>query len=44
MQILFRTPSPHKNPQNLDVIVYRENTEDIYMGIEWEAEDIIVLN
>jgi len=33
------TPSPHKNPQNLDVIVYRENTEDIYMGIEWEAED-----
>ncbi|OUW02064.1 MAG: isocitrate dehydrogenase (NADP(+)), partial [Betaproteobacteria bacterium TMED156] len=27
------TPSPHKNPQNLDVIVYRENTEDIYMGI-----------
>ena len=33
------TPSPHKNPENLDVIVYRENTEDIYMGIEWEAED-----
>ena len=33
------TPSPHKNPQNLDVIVYRENTEDIYMGIEWESED-----
>ncbi len=34
------TPSPHKNPQDLDVIVYRENTEDIYMGIEWEADDI----
>ena len=33
------TPSPHKNPQNLDVIVYRENTEDIYMGIEWEDND-----
>jgi len=33
------TPSPHKNHQNLDVIVYRENTEDIYMGIEWEADD-----
>ncbi len=33
------TPSPHKNPQDLDVIVYRENTEDIYMGIEWEADD-----
>tara|TARA_Y100001968_G_scaffold309886_1_gene330273 strand:+ start:57384 stop:58808 length:1425 start_codon:yes stop_codon:yes gene_type:complete len=33
------TPSPHKNPENLDVIVYRENTEDIYMGIEWEDND-----
>ncbi len=33
------TPSPHKEPQDLDIIVYRENTEDIYMGIEWEAED-----
>ena len=33
------TPSPHKRPQDLDVIVYRENTEDIYMGIEWEATD-----
>jgi isocitrate dehydrogenase len=29
------TPSPHKNPDKLDVIVYRENTEDIYLGIEW---------
>ncbi|RMG09086.1 MAG: NADP-dependent isocitrate dehydrogenase [Cyanobacteria bacterium J055] len=29
------TPSPHKNPELLDVIVYRENTEDIYLGIEW---------
>ena len=33
------TPSPHKHPENLDVIVYRENTEDIYMGVEWEADD-----
>ena len=33
------TPSPHKRPQDLDVIVYRENTEDIYMGVEWEASD-----
>lgn len=29
------TPSPHKSPEKLDVIVYRENTEDIYLGIEW---------
>ena len=33
------TPSPHKYPENLDVIIYRENTEDIYMGIEWEDND-----
>ncbi|MCP9916705.1 NADP-dependent isocitrate dehydrogenase [Cyanobium sp. ATX 6F1] len=33
------TPSPHKRPQDLDVIVYRENTEDIYMGIEWASDD-----
>ncbi|MEC4985696.1 MAG: NADP-dependent isocitrate dehydrogenase [Oscillatoria sp. PMC 1068.18] len=30
------TPSPHKYPEKLDVIVYRENTEDIYLGIEWK--------
>ena len=35
------TPSPHKKPEDLDIIVYRENTEDIYMGIEWEADDQI---
>ncbi len=29
------TPSPHKYPEKLNVIVYRENTEDIYLGIEW---------
>ena len=35
------TPSPHKNPEKLDVIVYRENTEDIYLGIEWRKDDPI---
>ena len=33
------TPSPHKYPEKLEVIVYRENTEDIYLGIEWRAGD-----
>ncbi|MDB9525171.1 NADP-dependent isocitrate dehydrogenase [Oscillatoria sp. CS-180] len=33
------TPSPHKSPEKLDVIVYRENTEDIYLGIEWKQGD-----
>jgi isocitrate dehydrogenase len=32
------SPSPHRTPEKLDVIVYRENTEDIYLGIEWLAE------
>jgi isocitrate dehydrogenase len=32
------TPSPHRSPEQLDVIVYRENTEDIYLGIEWKAQ------
>ncbi|MFP3386654.1 isocitrate/isopropylmalate family dehydrogenase, partial [Tritonibacter sp. SIMBA_163] len=30
------TPSPHRYPERLDVIVYRENTEDIYLGVEWK--------
>lgn len=30
------TPSPHRYPERLDVIIYRENTEDIYLGIEWK--------
>jgi isocitrate dehydrogenase len=29
-------PSPMKEPAKLDVVIFRENTEDIYMGIEWE--------
>jgi isocitrate dehydrogenase len=28
-------PSPVKHPEQLDVIIYRENTEDVYAGIEW---------
>jgi len=31
------TPSPVKRPDLLDVVIYRENTEDVYAGIEWEA-------
>lgn len=30
------TPSPVKNPEQVDMIVFRENTEDIYTGIEFE--------
>ncbi|KAA3619790.1 MAG: NADP-dependent isocitrate dehydrogenase [Calditrichaeota bacterium] len=28
-------PSPVTNPQNVDMVIFRENTEDIYAGIEW---------
>ncbi|MFQ5829410.1 MAG: NADP-dependent isocitrate dehydrogenase [Candidatus Methylomirabilia bacterium] len=31
-------PSPVKRPEKLDMVIFRENTEDIYAGIEWEAE------
>ncbi|MBI3724069.1 isocitrate dehydrogenase (NADP(+)) [bacterium] len=30
------TPSPVKKPELLDVTIYRENTEDVYAGIEWK--------
>jgi isocitrate dehydrogenase len=30
-------PSPVKNPGNVDMVIFRENTEDIYAGIEFEA-------
>ena len=30
-------PSPVKRPQDLDVVIYRENTEDVYAGIEWQG-------
>ena len=30
-------PSPVKNPEKTDMVIFRENSEDIYAGIEWEA-------
>ena len=30
-------PSPVKHPERVDMVIFRENTEDIYAGIEWEA-------
>jgi isocitrate dehydrogenase len=32
------TPSPVKEPEKTDMVIFRENTEDIYAGIEWAAE------
>jgi isocitrate dehydrogenase len=31
-------PSPVKNPEAVDMVIFRENSEDIYAGIEWQAE------
>ena len=30
------TPSPVKHPEKMDVVIFRENTEDVYAGIEWQ--------
>jgi isocitrate dehydrogenase len=31
------TPSPMREPEKMDIILFRENTEDVYSGIEWTA-------
>ncbi|HPN39719.1 MAG TPA: isocitrate/isopropylmalate family dehydrogenase, partial [Melioribacteraceae bacterium] len=31
------TPSPVKRPQDLDIVIFRENTEDVYSGIEFKS-------
>jgi isocitrate dehydrogenase len=30
-------PSPVKDPEKVDMVIFRENTEDVYAGIEWKA-------
>jgi len=30
------TPSPVKHPERMNIVIFRENTEDVYAGIEWE--------
>ncbi|MBP6787461.1 MAG: isocitrate dehydrogenase (NADP(+)) [Candidatus Promineofilum sp.] len=32
------TPSPMKHPEKMNIVIYRENTEDVYSGVEWEAD------
>jgi isocitrate dehydrogenase len=38
VRYLRGVPSPVKRPELVDMVIFRENTEDIYAGIEWEAE------
>ncbi len=37
MQYFNGVPSPVKQPELIDMVIFRENTEDIYAGIEWEG-------
>jgi len=30
-------PAPVKHPERMNIVIYRENTEDVYIGIEWKA-------
>ncbi|MDO4681484.1 MAG: NADP-dependent isocitrate dehydrogenase [Lautropia sp.] len=38
VQYFDGVPSPVKEPQKTDMVIFRENSEDIYAGIEYEAE------
>ena len=38
MRYFTGVPSPLKDPSQTNMVIFRENTEDIYAGIEWEAE------
>lgn len=37
VQYFSGVPSPVKHPEKVDMVIFRENTEDIYAGIEWAA-------
>jgi len=38
VQYFSGTPSPVKTPEKVDMVIFRENSEDIYAGIEYESE------
>lgn len=42
VQYFSGVPSPVKHPENTDMVIFRENTEDIYAGIEWAADSLEV--
>ena len=37
VQYFKGVPSPLKNPEKTNMVIFRENTEDIYAGVEWQA-------
>jgi len=38
VQYFTGVPSPVKHPEKVNMVIFRENTEDIYAGIEWQAQ------
>ncbi len=36
MKYYSGVPSPVKHPERMNVVIFRENTEDVYAGVEWE--------
>jgi len=41
VRYLSGVPAPIRNPERVDVVIFRENTEDVYAGIEWEANSSV---
>ena len=37
VKYIYPVPSPVKEPEKVDIVIFRENTEDVYAGIEYEA-------
>jgi isocitrate dehydrogenase len=37
VKYIENVPSPMKHPEKIDMVIFRENTEDLYAGIEWQA-------
>ena len=37
VRYLAGVPSPVRNPERMNIVIYRENTEDVYAGIEWRS-------
>ncbi len=37
VKYLTGVPSPVKHPERMNIMIFRENTEDVYMGIEWQS-------
>ena len=37
IEYIDSVPSPMKHPEKIKMVIFRENTEDVYSGIEWEA-------